>query len=138
MCIHEIDATCTLTLTTPTPTTTTLCRRYNMFFFSFFHFSIAEMVKGKGKRARQTRNLLLKMNSDNLMGPSNALKEWKIQQKRIKVRQGHAQVTMRVNAFTGCFAFEQFQFSFAQNSILNVWFICDFMWKFPCRSLRGM
>lgn len=48
--------------------------------------SIAEMVKGRGKNARQTRNLLLKMSSDKLIGPLNVLKEWKIQQKRIKVR----------------------------------------------------
>lgn len=45
------------------------------------------MVKGKGKNARQTRNLLLKMSSDKLMGPSNALKEWKVQRKRVKVSE---------------------------------------------------
>lgn len=46
-----------------------------------------EMVKGKGKSARQTRNLLLKMSSDQLDGPLNVLKEWKVQRKRVKVRE---------------------------------------------------
>lgn len=43
------------------------------------------MVKGRGKSARQTRNLLLIMNSDKLIGPLSVLKEWKDQQKRVKV-----------------------------------------------------
>lgn len=54
------------------------------FIFFFFLLSI-EMVKGKGKSARQTRNVLLRMSSDKLLGPLNALKEWKVQRKRIKV-----------------------------------------------------
>lgn len=52
------------------------------------------MVKGRGKNARQTRNLLLKMSSDNLIGPLGVLKEWRVQEKRIKVaneRERHAQ-----------------------------------------------
>lgn len=45
------------------------------------------MVKGKGKNARQTRNLLLKMSSDKLDGPLNILKDWKVHRKRVKVRK---------------------------------------------------
>lgn len=43
------------------------------------------MVKGKGKRARQTRNLLSKMTGDNYDGPSIMLKKWKDQKQRVKV-----------------------------------------------------
>lgn len=43
------------------------------------------MVKGKGKKARLTRNLLLKMN-EGFDGPLNALHQWKVQRKRVKVK----------------------------------------------------
>ncbi|XP_055314888.1 U7 snRNA-associated Sm-like protein LSm11 [Sitodiplosis mosellana] len=43
-----------------------------------------EMVKGRGKSARHTRNLLTKMSGD-CDGPTNMLKQWKEQQKRVKI-----------------------------------------------------
>lgn len=43
------------------------------------------MVKGKGKKSRLTRNLLLKMN-EGFDGPLNALHQWKVQRKRVKVK----------------------------------------------------
>ncbi|XP_031640081.1 U7 snRNA-associated Sm-like protein LSm11 [Contarinia nasturtii] len=43
-----------------------------------------EMVKGRGKSVRYTRNLLLKMSEDTT-GPTNMLKQWKDQRKRIKI-----------------------------------------------------
>lgn len=54
---------------------------------SVFFLLNSEMVKGRGKNARQTRNLLLKMASDKLEGPISILKEWKDQRKRVKVRE---------------------------------------------------
>lgn len=44
------------------------------------------MVKGKGKRARQTRNLLLRMSGDKHEGPSLMLKQWKDKKQRVKVK----------------------------------------------------
>lgn len=43
------------------------------------------MVKGTGKKARHTRNLLSKMN-DGFDGPLNAVNQWKLQRKRVKVK----------------------------------------------------
>lgn len=44
------------------------------------------MVKGPGKRARLRRNLLLKMSDERLDGPTLALRQWKDQKQRVKVR----------------------------------------------------
>lgn len=52
-------------------------------------FSFAEMVKGTGKRARQRRNLLLKMSDVRLDGPTLALRQWKDQKHRVKVKIYH-------------------------------------------------
>lgn len=61
--------------------------KIELLLFTFVVCFPLEMVKGKGKSARQTRNLLLKMSSDQLDGPLNVLKEWKVQRKRVKVRE---------------------------------------------------
>lgn len=58
-----------------------------LFVFFIVSFGNTEMVKGRGKSARQTRNLLLRMASDKLEGPLCSLKAWKDQRKRVKVRK---------------------------------------------------
>lgn len=82
-----------------------------------FHFPFAEMVKGRGKSARQTRNLLLKMSSDKLIGPLSVLKEWKDQQKRVKVTP-----LMKIKRF----------------SVEEKFYSTVFFWHFPCRYSQEM
>lgn len=43
-----------------------------------------QMIKGPGRKARYTRNVLTRM-SDNINGPTNMLKQWKDHHKRVKV-----------------------------------------------------
>lgn len=44
------------------------------------------MISGTGKKARHKRNILQKMNCDRPEGPIDALKLWRINGSRVKVR----------------------------------------------------